>query len=374
MIIAWLAIYSAVLCICDCTRTSFINQVNVARILSWRDMLHSDGEKRWTCKNVVEEKLGDKCLGEDIEQVVETIQRVIKKANCKVIEVEGLVIFGQVHEMMTVHLSCGMIVSVRMCLGKVCGPIMVYEDYSLIQVGDSQSEATWTFHSRLVESVSYVENNAEISFIILSEEGGVSDLVLFGKYEGCVYYEAMLEKVKINNKFARPVFRLGQQGMFNMSHINKHMDRENFWYKNVKGILSQNKTMEINVKKRQNFENRCPASISKYVSKYGLSEESFISTKIIPNLPLNMSTTLNCSNIFQTIPDHTRNRTGFVSFPGSGALWIRLMLEMVTGLNTAIHMTEPHKDGGSLVTMSHHTDLHPDNKDVGQYLVDPPRR
>ena len=50
------------------------------------------------------------------------------------------------------------------------------------------------------------------------------------------------------------------------------------------------------------------------------------------------------------------------------------MLEMLTGLNTAIHMTEPHKDGGSLVTMSHHTDLHPDNKEVGQYLVDPPRR
>ena len=53
---------------------------------------------------------------------------------------------------------------------------------------------------------------------------------------------------------------------------------------------------------------------------------------------------------------------------------VRMMLEMSTGLNTAIHMTEPHKDGGSLVTMSHHTDLDPGNKDIGKYLVDPPRR
>ena len=51
-----------------------------------------------------------------------------------------------------------------------------------------------------------------------------------------------------------------------------------------------------------------------------------------------------------------------------------MMLEMSTGLNTAIHMTEPHKDGGSLVTMSHHTDLDPGDPDVGKYLVDPPRR
>ena len=53
---------------------------------------------------------------------------------------------------------------------------------------------------------------------------------------------------------------------------------------------------------------------------------------------------------------------------------VRMMLEMASGLNTAIHMTEPHKDGGSLVTMSHHTDLDPADPEVGLYRVDPPRR
>ena len=56
-------------------------------------------------------------------------------------------------------------------------------------------------------------------------------------------------------------------------------------------------------------------------------------------------------------------------------LMFRIMLEMGTGLNTAIHMTEPHKDGGSLVTMSHHALLDPAEPDPGWwYKIDSHRR
>ena len=56
-------------------------------------------------------------------------------------------------------------------------------------------------------------------------------------------------------------------------------------------------------------------------------------------------------------------------------LLCRMMLEMSTGLNTALHMTEPHHDGGSLVTMSHHALLDPAVPDEGWWWrIDPHRR
>ena len=50
------------------------------------------------------------------------------------------------------------------------------------------------------------------------------------------------------------------------------------------------------------------------------------------------------------------------------------MLEMASGLNTAHHMTELKKDGGSLVTMSHHTALDPNDPEAPKYPMDPQRR
>ena len=50
---------------------------------------------------------------------------------------------------------------------------------------------------------------------------------------------------------------------------------------------------------------------------------SLLSVEALEANYLNLSNSLDCSDIFQTRPDHGRNRTGFVSFPGSGAMWIR---------------------------------------------------
>ena len=319
--VTWLAMIAVSLCLCAGTRVRFLNQVNMARVLSWRDSLWKAEEKRWTSEDSDRaDNLESQCAGEGVEEV-EYKQTAVGKEDWKVVKTEGNVLCGKFHGRLAIHLVGRRLLVVKMCLGKVCGPIQVYEGNSLVRVQGSLG--TWVFDTRLVESFSFVKNQLELTFIILKEDDEANDLVVFGKANGDIFYKARLQSVEIKEKFARPVFILGDQALFNNSLLIKHRQRTNFWYKNVSAILSLNKTMEVNVKKRQNFEHRCPSSITKYVSKYGFSEESFITSKVIPNLPLEISSTINCSNIFQTRPDHARNRTGFVSFPGSGALWIR---------------------------------------------------
>ena len=307
---------------CVGARVHFRNQVNVVRVLSWRDSLQRVEEAGWTCQ-IIESVVEEGCVGEGIENVEAFRDQLVdREGDWKIRKVEGSVLFGKFHGKINIHLDRRRLIYVKMCLGVVCGPFQVYEGFKLVKVVSDMG--IWVFDSKVVRAASFVKNEAEVTFIIFEQEEDVIDYVIFGKLEGDTFYEAMLENVEITDKFAKPVYRLKTDTkLFNSSSISKHKDNTNFWYKYAKAIISLNKSMEVNVKKRQIFENRCPTSITKYVSKYGLSEQSFISSKVTPNLPSNMSTSLNCSDIFKTVPDYERNRTGFVSFPGSGALWIR---------------------------------------------------
>jgi len=330
-------------------------------------------QARWTCpgEGAGEGKRGNVCFGAGEERLELVFDRLRHKYDLEVSRVEGNMIFGQLHGLVRMAVGLGRVAYAEMCLGVVCGPVQVYAGATLETVISMDGAGVWEFDSRVLDTASFTQSGAELTVIILEDEEELSDYALFGKEDGDTYYKARLEKVEIVNKFAWPGYALDKSPLFNGSALVTQEDSTNHWYKHTKALLRMEKSPKISLKNRTSFEHKCPASLAKFISKQGMT----VNSKISPSLPKNLSSSLDCSNIFQTRPDQQRNRTGFVSFPGSGAMWIRIMLEMGTGLNTAIHMTEPHKDGGSLVTMSHHALLDPAEPDPGWwYKIDSHRR
>ena len=77
-------------------------------------------------------------------------------------------------------------------------------------------------------------------------------------------------------------------------------------------------------------------------------------------------------------------RTGFVGFPGSGNSWVRLLLDIATGLNTCGDRGARHQDGntllscgiyyhlycagGCMVTLTHHSLKTFSNKSRSVYI------
>ena len=50
----------------------------------------------------------------------------------------------------------------------------------------------------------------------------------------------------------------------------------------------------------------------------------------------------------------TAPRVALVGYPGSGNSWIRMLLELSSGLSTCSDRSEKHEDLGCFLTLTHH--------------------
>jgi len=78
-----------------------------------------------------------------------------------------------------------------------------------------------------------------------------------------------------------------------------------------------------------------------------MSADELYKHKIEPNLP--RGTSLNCSHILDNAPLRAAPRRGLVGFPGSGNSWIRLLIDIATGVDTCADRVELHDDGEEIL-------------------------